>query len=157
MIRLQFSRQNDLISDEIAWFSAGDFSHVDVILPGGNLLGSRSDTVGGQHSGVQIRPPDYANFAIKVQMWAHFEPHIEIQLLDWYRSQVGKPYDHEAILGFIVNRNWRDDGSWECAELVTAGLEQFKILPTLYTPSNRVTPVCLATVISAVGFRVAAS
>lgn len=33
-------------------------------------------------------------------------------------SQVGKPYDLGAVLGFLFRRDWQDASKWDCAELV---------------------------------------
>lgn len=38
------------------------------------------------------------------------------------RSQIGKPYDNKGALGISVERNWQDDDSWFCFELVAAAL-----------------------------------
>lgn len=33
-------------------------------------------------------------------------------------SQIGKPYDYTAVIGLGLHREWRDDDSWFCSELV---------------------------------------
>lgn len=33
-------------------------------------------------------------------------------------SQIGKPYDWTALLAFILRRDWQEDDSWFCSELV---------------------------------------
>lgn len=33
-------------------------------------------------------------------------------------SQIGKPYDYTAILGLGLHRDWQEEDSWFCAELV---------------------------------------
>ena len=35
------------------------------------------------------------------------------------RSQVGKPYDLLGVLGLGLKRNWQEDDSWWCSELVS--------------------------------------
>lgn len=66
-------------------------------------------------------------------------------------SQVGKPYDSEAIWAFLFNRNWRETHSWICSELQAAGLEHAAVTPRLYLAANKITPVSLALAASAVG------
>lgn len=36
-------------------------------------------------------------------------------------SQIGKPYDYTAILGLGLHRDWQEDDSWFCSELVAWG------------------------------------
>ena len=148
-IRLQFSRQADPISDLIAWFSAGNLSHVDAVLSNGYLLGARSDRVGGKPPGVQIRPPNYAKFALKVIMTIPCTGEQEQAFQNFLYAQLGKPYDKTAILGFIVGRNWREDDSWFCSEAIAAALEAAGIFHPLYLAANKITPSALALAVSA--------
>jgi len=153
MIRLQFVRGRGLSSAAIAWMSAGLFSHVDAILPDGSLLGSRSDRILGIDPGVQIRPPGYEKWKHRVVFQL---PASEVQTAAFHNflhEEIGKPYDKIAIVGFAISRNWREEGAWFCSELVAAGLEAASVCPKLYTPSCKVTPVCLSTVVSALGGR----
>ncbi len=150
-ILLQFVCEKAISSQLIAWFSAGHFSHVDAVLDDGSLLGARSDRVGGRPAGVQIRPPNYINFSLRVVMAI---PVSDLQNTAFYaflHSQVGKPYDSEAILAFLFNRNWRETDSWICSELQAAGLEHAAVTPRLYLAANKITPVSLALAASAVG------
>jgi uncharacterized protein YycO len=39
-------------------------------------------------------------------------------IIDAARSQVGKPYDWTAILGLGLRRDWQEDDSWFCSELI---------------------------------------
>lgn len=157
MIRLQFVRQAALSSDAIAWFSQGNLSHVDAVVGlEGNplaecvaLLGARSDTTGGRPPGVQIRRLDYLPFALRVRFNI---PCTEDQAAEWRAflvRQLGKPYDHAAIWGFVVGRNWRERDSWICSELQAAALEQAGIVKDLYLAANKITPVALALAVSA--------
>lgn len=38
----------------------------------------------------------------------------------WLRSQIGKPYDWSAIVGFLAWRDWNEPDSWYCSELAAA-------------------------------------
>lgn len=151
MIKVQFVREHGFLSNLIAWFSAGTFSHVDTVLPNGALLGARNDCIGGKPPGVQIRPPYYMNAATKVRMWLNTTPEQEAVYYDFLNAQLGKPYDKIAIIGFAVDRDWRDPSDWFCSELVAAALEYCKVCPRLYTPANKITPVGLASIMSALG------
>jgi hypothetical protein len=153
MITLQFVCENAISSKAIAWFGSGKFSHVDCVLPDGRLLGIRSDKVGGKPPGVQIRPPDYAVFDVRVRMKIHtiraYDQ--EQRYYDFLYDQIGKPYDNTAIWAFFVDRNWRQADSWICSELQAAAGEHAGVLPKLALTPNKITPVACALTYSAAG------
>jgi uncharacterized protein YycO len=153
-IHLQFVCEALLSSQIIAWFSAGHFSHVDCLLDDGTLLGARSDLVGGKPAGVQIRPAGYAKFSSRVVMTVPCSAEQKQIYLDFLISQVGKPYDSEAILAFFFNREWRESDSWICSELQAAAGEKSLIFPKLYLAANKITPVACALAFSAVGGKI---
>ncbi len=154
IIRYQFSLGFGPVSRAIAWFSSGPFSHVDIVMPNGSLLGARSDEIDGCPAGVQIRRKNYEKWKKRVVMSLAVGPMQERQFYDFLHLQVGRPYDRTAIWGFATGRDWRDPGEWFCSELGAAAAEQCGLIPTLYTPTNKVTPVALATVLSAVGAQI---
>jgi len=39
-------------------------------------------------------------------------------------SQIGKPYDYAAIVGLGLHRDWQEDDSWFCSELIAWAAEQ---------------------------------
>jgi hypothetical protein len=147
MIRLQFVLGTGISSQAIAWFSAGVFSHVDAVLSDGTLLGARSDKADGI-SGVAVRKPFYERWKRRVVMSLTVEPQKETLFNQFLDRQIGKPYDNTAIWGFVAGRNWREEDSWFCSELLTAALETATIFPTLYTPRDKVTPAALALLMS---------
>lgn len=106
MIQLQFSSQNKPGSWLIQKFTWSRFSHVDFVLPDGRLLGARG------HGGVQIREPEL------FPTLARFDIDAPDSVLDHAMSQIGKPYDWPAILGFMAKRQWQDKNAWFCSELV---------------------------------------
>ena len=71
LIKLQFSRSTELVSRLIAMACRSPFSHVDIVLPDGNLLGASDSpdapVLEGNPKGVAIRPPNYQPFAIRRQ------------------------------------------------------------------------------------------
>lgn len=148
----QFVLGSGISSQAIAWFSAGHFSHVDAVLPGGGyLLGARSDRVGHRPPGVEIRPPAYEKWKERVVMSLEVEPSRAKKFGEFLNAQLGKPYDKTAIWGFAAGRDWREDDSWFCSELQPAALEYSNILPALYAPVNKITPAGFAIILSAVG------
>lgn len=134
MIGLQFSAKSGLPSLAIRTFTRGWVTHVDSMLPDGRLFGAR------WNGGVQARLPDYTKFTQKKVMYLPATPEQETVYFDFMLAQLGKPYDHTAIAAFVFNRDWREDDSWFCSELVTVAMETAKIIRPLTTSSNRVTP-----------------
>jgi hypothetical protein len=114
------------------------YTHVDIVMPDGMLLGARSD------NGVKIRPPNYASFT-------HIHPVTiecsEKQAETYYafaKAQVGKLYDYQAISAFLVptlTRDWMDGHAWFCSELDAAAMFHAGIFPhDLATAVNKFTP-----------------
>jgi hypothetical protein len=80
-------------------------------------------------------------------------PASEEQARRWRRffaAQLGKPYDWRAILGFLFNRDRRQDDWWICSELQARALEVAGIAADFYLAANKITPVALALAISAI-------
>ena len=150
MIRLQFVLGDAFSSRAIAWFSAGRLSHVDAILPDGRLLGARSDAADGK-KGVQIRRANYEKWASRVVIEVPTNRSQEQAFYAFLMNQVGKPYDHMAIWGFVLNRAWREDDAWICSELQAAAMEEAGILPELYSKVSKISPQMLAVVATAIG------
>lgn len=151
-IRLQFVLSHAVSSSLIAWFSAGHFSHVDAVLPkSGMLLGAQSRVIGSYPAGVQIRHQNYAPWQRRVEFEVSCTATQSRRFYKFLREQVGKPYDHSAIWGFVTGRDWRQDDSWICSELQAAALEYAGVLPKLYLAANKITPVALALAVSAAG------
>lgn len=146
--RYQFSRQENLTSDLIALGGAGVFSHVDIVLDDEQLLGARSDVIGGKLPGVQIRPANYAVWSHQVVIAVPCTLEQKQRALDFARAQLGKPYDKLAIIGFLVGRNWRDEDAWFCSELGGRVGEIGGFFAEMYSPANKVAPVALSLVAS---------
>lgn len=149
MIKLSFVLGNALTSRMIAWFSSGHFSHVDAVLPDGRLLGARSDKADGV-SGVRIRRVGYEKWERQVVFTIPSTLEQSQKFYDFLSGEVGKPYDHTAIWGFMFNRAWRDTDAWYCSELVMHGLEVAGVIDKLYLAANKITPVAAALVCSAI-------
>ncbi|WP_339079021.1 YiiX/YebB-like N1pC/P60 family cysteine hydrolase [Pseudomonas sp. TMP9] len=45
-------------------------------------------------------------------------------IIDAARSQLGKPYDWTAVAGLGLHREWQEDDSWFCSELVAWAADQ---------------------------------
>jgi hypothetical protein len=112
VITLQFSAQRLPASWLIRWFTWSPFSHVDLVLPDGRLLGARGS------GGVAIRDPE------PFYKVARFQVDAPDRVLDLAAEQIGKPYDWAAILGIAARGDWQDQGRWFCSELVAWAFQQ---------------------------------
>jgi uncharacterized protein YycO len=121
------------------------------VLDDGQLLGARNDLVGGRPRGVQIRPPGYTDFIVRVVMAVPVTVEQKATYLNFLHDQVGKPYDPSALWAFVFNRDWHDPGKWICSELVAEGAQQARIVSQLYFAVHQITPGALALAMSAVG------
>jgi uncharacterized protein YycO len=128
MIILQFTARRKIGSWLIRQFTWSDYSHVDIVLPDGRLLGARLD------GGVSIQPPGSFEECVR------FEVDAPNDVIRHVMSQIGKPYDYAAIFGIIFRRNWHNPKKWFCSELVAWAFEEAGH-PLLRTENfNRVTP-----------------
>ena len=141
MITLQFVRGTDPFDYAILAYSHGWATHVDAVMPDQKLLGSQSHVIGNIPAGVQIRPPGYEPFAKIARVSLPSTPQQEKVFWDFLSAQLGKPYDHEAILGMALGRDWHEDGCWFCSEVQGAALEGCLVFPyPLATTTECLTP-----------------
>ena len=133
----------------IRHLSHSPFSHVDLELPGGALLGASDNAsapvLTGNPRGVAVRPPDYQSFGRRCRMV------IETPLAERVRaaalSQLGKPFDNSALRGFFSSalpsaRDWQSSDSWFCSELVVWAFQSADYWyprPSIW-PKNRISP-----------------
>lgn len=112
------------------------YTHVEVALPDGSLLGAISD-------GVKIRPPGYDTGKFSFELFLDVKATTDqiITALSFLRAQNGKEYDFRAIWAlFLTSRDWQDPQRWFCAELVAGALVECGIFPRhLAVALNRVT------------------
>lgn len=127
LITLQFSTQDKIFARLIDWWTWGDYSHVDMILTDGRWLGARYD-------GVKAREPYAVSKCLQVTVEAPSE------VMNVALSQIGKPYDFMAILGFIVHRDWQEDDSWICSELIAWAFQQGGMSLLNTDKINRISP-----------------
>lgn len=149
-IDLQFAGSSDLGGQVIEWYDHGRFAHVDVVLPSGKLLGARSEVIGDVPAGVQVRPASYlSNTVSTLKVNLECTDEVSNRFYQFVSEQIGKPYDWEAIVGFVAGRQWMQPDSWFCSELVAAGLVQSGFVHQLSAPANKIAPDDLLLVCSA--------
>lgn len=132
-VTLQFSTRPGLGSRLIRWFTWSEFSHVDFVLytaDGVWLLGSKAD-------GVKRRPYIESNYSHVARFNLPDCPPAAVQFAE---TQIGKPYDFSALFGFLLRRDWAEDDSWFCSELVYWAFEQAGYRPFRGMHMSRITP-----------------
>lgn len=127
MITLQFSAQNDIASWAIRRFTWSQYSHVDLVLPDGSLLGARTA------AGVSIAPAHPCHRA------ARFTVDAPDEVLAIAKGQIGKPYDWSGIFGMISRSDWQQPDQWFCSELVAWAFQQAG-MPLINAQTHRITP-----------------
>jgi uncharacterized protein YycO len=155
-VTLQFCGFDSFVSRAIEYFTdpMDGIGHVDILSEAGlYLIGAQeSDGLGGKPSGVQARPLDYGKTCgMKNIRYVTLQasPYETAKFHSFVNAQIGKPYDLEAIAGFVAGRDWRKTDAWFCSELAAAALETADIITPLYAPSNKITPANLLLVCSA--------
>lgn len=157
MIRVQLSTSLELSSKMICKFCHSHFSHVDIVMPDGNLIGASNSPdapfIEGNPCGVAIRPPEYQKFGMRRMAVAAIHSDRPKEIEDnFYKvllSQLGKPFDDSALYAFISSegaepRNWRQDDLWFCSEYAAWAFEIANFFPyELITAKNRITPADL--------------
>ena len=92
----------------VTWSS---WSHVALVLDNGNVI---------EATYPKVREVPLEIILHNHKKWVIVDiPTDDDKLIEEYaRSQVGKPYDITALLGILVHRQWTDEDSWFCSELV---------------------------------------
>jgi hypothetical protein len=147
-------------SEWICRLTHSPFSHVDWVMPDGNLFGASDSpdapVLDGNPKGVAVRPPDYQAFAIRRNATIGNVAAEKVAAFEQFLyQQVGKHFDRAALrpsvfLSFdYANRDWRTPDEWYCAELITRALEVAGVVPwPILVVKNRVTAADLLLIIN---------
>ena len=156
MIQLQFVRGSGISSKLIAWWGNGygGYSHVDGILSDGRLAGARSDKVGGQPPGFQIRPPAYEKWAARTVVSIPSTDQEQSIWQGFLLTQVGEPYDKSDIVGLIIGRPIASAGHWICSAAQCAALNFVQKMPIPPIPTQQITPNSLLLMCAAIGAKI---
>lgn len=132
-IELRFITSNSLISWMIRSLTKSEYSHVEVVVEQGYL--------GSQYpEGVRLRPLDYTKPHKECRVVVRVTPNDKIKVLEWLQQQLGKPYDLTALIGILANnRDWKEDDSWFCSELIAAAFVSIG-MELIRDDVSRVTP-----------------
>jgi len=146
MIQLRFVGGDSAVSVGIRAAEYGFWAtHAEAVMPDGTLLGAHID------GGVMVRPAGYDKGQYTKDMIVQIpaSPQMSDVFHTYLRSQIGKPYDVEAILAFVARRDWQDASAWFCSELQAAALVACKwFMYPLATEFNHITPRDLLLIVS---------
>ena len=145
MINLRFVTCDDAISAGIRFAQYGFWaSHVETLTPEGKLLGAH------WQDGVQERDHNYdaGKFSKELYVSLPVDDKTAKDFYEWCKAQIGKPYDITAIAGFLARRNWREDDSWFCSELIMSGLERVHWCKKLALDVEKIMPRVVLNIVS---------
>lgn len=133
VIDLLFSRRKHPGSWLIRTVTWSAWSHVELVLPGGQLIGAAAP------HGVGLTPLHVRHrIASKVAVVSF--PGDLCCAKTWAMEQLGKPYDWLGVLGLGLHRDWESDDSWWCSEFAAQALKQGGYAPFREAAINRITP-----------------
>jgi len=135
-IRLIFSKSHLPFSPLVQLVTWSKWSHVGIVIDDETVIESTFT-----HGGVKKVSLD--TFKDRASAWIIVElPCVDRQaIIDAALSQEGKPYDWTGLAGILFhNRNWQEDDSWFCSELVAWAFTQGGSPLFIQETVNRITP-----------------
>lgn len=133
MIQVVFSKRVHPGSYLIRAVTWSEWSHCELLLPDGRLLGAAAphgvgyDTMDNRLSiasaAAVMRFPGDADAAVR-----------------FATEQLGKPYDFKGVVGIGLHRDWEEDSSWWCSEFVGKALLEGGFMPYRAESIRRMTP-----------------
>lgn len=116
-MKILFTRRRHLGSWIIRIVTWSAYSHVDLILDEERIVGATAP------NGVDVEL--IKNRLAKASKAVIMEiKDVDLDKANKFAiSQIGKRYDWTNIIGIYLHRDWQEDDSWSCAELVAATLK----------------------------------
>ena len=158
-----FRRGRGLSSRLISWYcnGYGGFSHVDLRLRNGDLVGARDDKTYGFNGeilkpGIRHRPWNYEKVAA---VSLATKPCSLTEYNDWEAfalKHIGDQYDPAAIFSFITGIPLTSgDGFWICSQFGVDSAQEIHCLPSnLCVPDRQITPNSLRLMLNVSGFTI---
>ena len=115
-MRIVFSRSKSFLSWVIRTITRSPWSHCGILTDSGTVIEAAWPKV-------REVPLALALADTSVHAVVTFPCHNPQAMLAFARAQIGKAYDWRGILGFFLDRDWRDEDCWWCSELVEAAFE----------------------------------
>lgn len=135
MIPLLYSRRHHLGSYAIRAVTWGEWSHVEIVLPGSKLLGAAfSEGVNDTHT-----LEDRLSIASAAAMVWY--PGSLDRAMAWASPLIGvTPYDNWGALGLGFHRDWEDESAYWCSEWAGKFLKEGGFEPFRSKVIKRLTP-----------------
>ncbi len=132
-IKVIYTDRDGIVPKLIRLFTWSEWSHVAIV---------DGDTVIEAVMGKGVIETPLAELQAESSLWKLEEyPCLDADaIIAAARSQVGKPYDKTAIIGMLFNRDWQEDDSWFCSELVAYSFLQGGRKLFRRDTLNRITP-----------------
>lgn len=130
---------------ETAGYGAHGWSHIDIVLPDGRLLGARTDYPVNGKTGVQIRPAGYGANEWKRRRRVSFKVPAA-RAADAYafaEAQTGDPYARDDIWAIATGQPDDPQGRWICSMLAGAFLLKAGAIDDPGMPMSQMNPNCL--------------
>ena len=144
-LRLRFvCTERNWLSELIRWQTQGPVSHVEAVTSEGTIIAAYGD-------GVKEIPGD-TDLGYSIQRYVDvLAPQESIARWESYlRSRCGRPYDYQAIAGFVLHINWRHPRGFICSMLQALALRESGTFPRpLAVPAHEVSPRDLLLTLSA--------
>ncbi len=118
-IQLIFSNSKLPLSPFIRFVTWSDWSHVGLLVDGNLVIESTISQKGVKTATVQ-------DFKLRAKNWAIYDLQVNHPqaVLNAALTQIGRPYDKTGILGVGLHRDWQEEDSWFCSELVLWALSK---------------------------------
>lgn len=112
-MKLVFSTTRSPVSAVIRYATWSKYSHVELLTPDNTLLGADALARKVIEIPVEERLKKVSKFVVMDSI------HIDsFDVTNIARTQLGKPYDWGALLGWGFKRDWQEDDRWMCSELI---------------------------------------
>ena len=116
MIRVVFCRSNRMRSWIIRAITWSAWSHVALV--------DGDEAIEAVWPGVRAAPLSNVLEHYAAHAFADLPCADPAAALQAARSQIGRPYDWKALVGFLLHRDWEDERAWFCSELVAWAIHQ---------------------------------
>lgn len=133
MVRLVFSDSGLPLAVGIKLLTWSHWSHVSLLTPENEVI----DSMWSRGGVTRYHFRELQKHAKRLEVREY--PRLHPSMFEIAASQIGKPYDWTAIMGMPLRRNWQEDDSWFCTELMAFSALQAGT-PLIHKETWRVTP-----------------
>lgn len=105
---------NGLFDAAVRWWTAGPYSHVEVIFADGLAATSSARDGGVRYKAIE--------FLAERWDFIDLDPALEPEARAWFDQHLGRKYDHAGLFGFAWRPVYGSDSRFFCSEAVAAAL-----------------------------------